>query len=180
MAHKIIDDFLPEAEFKAIQEYFLSPKMPWYYNDHVVYGDGKKDKNQYQFVHILYLDDLPRGLGIQPVQAILDKLEILALLRVKVNFQPVRTEHFISGNHFDNIDFTKNDIPYTVGVFYLNDNNGSTHIGKKPIMSKANRMVLFSGDTEHAGCSATDEPRVVLNFNFINAETKSLYDGATR
>lgn len=179
MAYKIIDNFLSNEEFLSIQEFFLSARMPWYYNNHVVYADEeKKDKNAYQFVHVMYIDNAPHGIGVSAIQPILDKLKVFSLIRTKINFQPIREKHYMSAFHQDDYDLTTEEIPYTVGVFYLTTNNGSTHIKgvDTPIMSVANRMVLMSGDLSHAGCSSTDERRVVLNLNFINKETKGLYE----
>lgn len=176
--YRVIDNFLPQHQFKAIQEYFLSQNMPWYFNDHVVYGDAKEkaDKNAYQFIHVMYFRDAPCGVGTQAVQPLIDALEVLALIRIKANFSPVREAHYVSDDHYDDADFTDNKIPYTVGVFYLTTNNGATVIDGDRVGSVENRMVLMAGDLPHHGISATDNRRVLLNFNFINKETQSLYD----
>lgn len=177
-SHRVINDFLPLEMFRAIQEFMLSSRMPWYFNDHVVYNDlnEKQNKDQYQFVHMLYKDDTPKGIGIEIIAPILAKLNVFSLIRVKANMTPIREKQVESAMHFDDGDFTENKIPYTVAVLYLNTNNGYTILedGTK-IQSVANRLVLMSGNVKHAGAVATDDMRAVINFNFINEETLKLY-----
>ena len=47
MEVQVIDNFLPEDEFKHIESFILSERFPWYFYDGIVdLNDGK-----YQFTH---------------------------------------------------------------------------------------------------------------------------------
>ena len=47
---KIIKDFLPEEEFKIIEEQIFNEDFPWFFNDGIVdKGDGN-----FQLTHLLY------------------------------------------------------------------------------------------------------------------------------
>lgn len=182
MNYKVIDNFLIEPLFQNILQYFTHSNMPWYFKDSVVYGDDKEknDKNAYQFTNTLYNFDLPSSQGIEPIRPLLNELQIFSLIRVKANLNTVREKSYISAMHHDNADFSSNNLRYTVGIYHLTDNNGRTElkIGKDivKIESKANIMILLSGDTLHRGCSSTDNTRLLLNLNFINKDTNKLYD----
>ena len=46
----VIDDFLPEYQFKQLQSLIMSETFPWYYNDRIV-DDQKNKSTKYQFIH---------------------------------------------------------------------------------------------------------------------------------
>jgi len=179
--YKIIDNFLIEPYFQSIKDYFEHHNMPWYYSDSVVYGDKaeKEDKNAYQFTNTLYNYDFPSQAGLDMLEPLLNELKIFSLIRIKVNFNPVRQKPYESAYHYDNADFSGNDLPYTVGIFNLTTNNGYTElkIGKETIKipSVENTMILLAGDVLHRGVSSTDYKRMLINMNFINKDTKLLY-----
>ena len=131
---KIIDNFLPEEEFKRIQAALLSNDFPYYFNGFV--ADDWDNKNFY-FNHNIYKDHRPRSEFFEALHNIYIKLDVRALFRVKVNCFP-RTEKLIKyGEHKDT------EFKHKGALFSINTCNGGTLIGKKFIPSVANRMLLF-------------------------------------
>ena len=53
MTYEIIDNFLPEYQFKQLQSLIMSETFPWYYNDRIT-EDQKNKSVKYQFIHKLY------------------------------------------------------------------------------------------------------------------------------
>jgi len=67
------------------------------------------------------------------------------------------------------------DMDYIEGaktaVYYVNDNNGYTTV-EMPAdnvvkESKKNSALIMDQDMLHRGSTSTDQPRVVINFNFM-------------
>jgi hypothetical protein len=178
MAYKIIDNFLPPFSFQQILESYTDMKVPWYFRDYVsTRGEGEiAEPQNYQFINISYDRGLAYGSGLTFVQDILNELRALTVIRIKANLLPVRDRIIQFPMHHDNPAFTDNDLQYSVGIYYLNTNNGYTVLedGTK-IESIANRMVLLPGNMLHTGTTSTDTKRLLINFNFISADTPSLY-----
>ena len=177
MAHKIIDNFLDPQDFLEIKSIFESGDVPWYI-DRVVTEESTNDTDyNFQFVHSLYAKHQPQHSGLNYISKILQKITPISIYRIKINLRPradkINDDYF----HLDRQDLVKNNIHYTIGIFYLNNNNGYTLLenGTK-IKSIENRMLLMSGDTRHSGTTSTDANRLLINFNFLNEETSELYN----
>lgn len=160
---EIIDNFLPEEEFRQIQSIFLGQEIPWFWTDGVVLADDEYA----QLVHMIYFHG---GVSeyLDAVSPLLQKIDPLSLIRVKANLLPREREITVHGYHTDLQDGTREGV-VTTAVFYLNTNNGYTIFedGTK-VSSVENRFVMFPHEMMHSGTSCTDsDRRVVLNFNFI-------------
>ena len=100
------------------------------------------------------------------------KLEALAVHRIKANLELYTGDTaFKSDYHVDwkNPHTKKGCKNMTVGIYYVNGNNGYTEFedGTK-VESVENRFVSFAGDLIHRGVSQTDtKERVVINFNYF-------------
>jgi hypothetical protein len=179
MTHKIIDNFLSPDAFIQVQSQMLSPGFPWYFTDYVAHSNDPEEvlnKNFYQLGNSIYYNNEAKTSAFGLMEGILIGLNAMVLIRIKANLQPVRNEIIQFPFHYDHEIFARNNIQYTVGIYYLNTNNGYTVLedGTK-IESIENRMVLLPGSMNHTGTSSTDNRRVLINFNFISAETPSLY-----
>ena len=156
---KIIDNFLPKYYFEMIQEMLVSD-FPWYYGDILEYPTDK-EKDMFHFYHCLYERDNP-SVFFDLVKPCIPLLGARNLLRVKANLQTRTWFNRNGGYHTD---------PWpdaTTAVYYVNTNNGWTHIkGHGKVKSVANRVVIFDSNLKHAGFTCTDEKRrVVVNFNY--------------
>jgi len=161
---KIIDDFLPEEEFKVIQQYFLNDSFTWHLMPSI--ANKKQGLDQYQFVHTFFDVSKPYLQNYSNfLTPIFSKLKAKYILRVKANLRPRTTQGVLSDFH---VDMPLNQ---QTAIFYLNTNNGYTKFKENDyddVPSVANRLLTFYGALQHCGCSATDSNyRIVLNINYI-------------
>lgn len=157
---RIIDNFLPTAEFTEIANVLLGADFPWYYNPTVVRFDDF-DGN-YQFTHTVVRDiDGERSWAYPLLEPILERLDYPNLIRAKLNLGPRDTQNREAGFH---VDYTN----VTTAVFYVNTTNGSTKFADGTVVEGiANRLVEFDSNIPHTGISQTDEQvRCVLNLNY--------------
>ena len=171
MTYEVIDNFLPEYQFKQLQSMILSEEFPWYFNNRIT-EDQRNKSIKYQFIHKLYDlyscggsteyvefgDELKTKLSL-----ICNLLKVNILYKIKVNARPKSFFKRSSGGfHIDNAgaDHTS--------IFYINTNNGYTKFMKGgKVKSVENRMVIFPSDLYHQGFTCSDKQRkVVINFNF--------------
>jgi hypothetical protein len=163
--YEIIDNFLDESSFSILKSVMLSDSFAWYYNEGVI-SLGDQRLNQYQFTHTFYMHDTPFSQFFDVIKPIIDKINPVALMRVKANLNPRTEEIFEHGYHADYDNPPSNQ---RTAVFYLNTNNGLTIFedGTK-IESVENRLVSFKTPLLHTGTTCTDENRrVLINFNYI-------------
>tara|TARA_B100001113_G_scaffold71944_1_gene55733 strand:+ start:544 stop:1044 length:501 start_codon:yes stop_codon:yes gene_type:complete len=154
---KIIDNFLSEEEFKNLRDYISSTSFPWYF------GLVTNDSKIAQFVHSFYANDIPNP-TYSNVEFLRGKLNMAALIRIKVNLNP-RTETLQVHRDAFHIDYP--DI--TTAVFYLNTCDGYTLFEDGPkVNSVENRIVIFDSNMRHTGTSCTDQSgRLVMNINYF-------------
>jgi len=169
---EIIDNFLEKEPFKKIQQTLMGKDFAWFYQKTSNY----KNDGISQLTHSFYNFELPNRINspfFKMLNSVIDKLEIVALIRIKANltypsveYQPMHTDY-----PFKNI---------MSAIYYINSNDGGTKIKQiqlasnedKIIQSKENRMVIISGDTPHAVVRHTDDKigRIVINFNYYSDE----------
>lgn len=157
----VIDNFLPEQEFAAIQELMLSDEFPWFYQNDVAYDvAGSTD---FYFTHLFYDKSLPNS-GLYSVLApLIERIQAKAVVRAKGNLFPNLGREVINNMHID-YDYT-----HKGAVFGINTNNGYTLLedGTK-IESVANRILFFNPAKLHASAHCTDEKRRInVNINFF-------------
>lgn len=156
--------------------------------------DGQRDRFDYNFM-------LPMQFGAMRLGS---KVSIRSTLRCKLNFQTRVLPHKKNKYNLPHTDFASIDgSKYFTAIYYVNDSDGDTFIfnekhqvGKiademgnmkedyrnkiqnltvrKRITPKKGTIIIFRGDTLHAGCHPVDNDyRCVINFNFF---PKSLID----
>ena len=164
---RVVDNFLPQADFKLAQSLIMDYGFPWMWNDSVTKEVGLADPNEFQFVHLFYdplsgvVTDYPRWIDI--IKPYGDRMNPTSLMRIKANLNIGTKEYLTREFH---TDF---NVKCTTAIAYMNNNNGYTLFedGTK-VESKENRVVIFDSQMRHAGIPCTDEKRrVVINFNFI-------------
>ena len=160
----IVDkNVLNQEEHKNLCDLLLSDgKFPIYYNSSVGY-DGDKD---FYFVHNIFTAE--RGWvgdqsAIELIRPILNKFDIKALIRIKINFYS-RTEKLVK--HSQHTDF---NFECKSALFYVNDNDGYTSFSDETkIPSKANTLVHFNSQIPHHSTNCTDKDlRCTINFNYF-------------
>ena len=164
---QIIDNFLPQEQFKLSQSLIMDYGFPWMWNDSVTNEVGYSNPKEFQFVHLFYdplsgvTTQYPGWLNI--VKPYGDKFNPISLMRIKANLNVSTKKHIKRDLH---TDF---NVPCITAIAYMNTNNGYTIFedGTK-IESVENRVLIFDSQLRHAGVPCTDEKRrVVINFNFI-------------
>ena len=161
---KIIDNFLPEEEFKVIQQYLTNDSFTWHLMPYI--ANKRQGLDQYQFVHTFFDISKPYLQNYSNfLTPIFSKLQAKYILRVKANLRPRTTQGVLSDYHTDM------DLNQQTAIYYINTNNGYTKFQQNDfddVTSVANRLLTFSGGLKHCGASATDSNyRIVLNINYI-------------
>jgi len=172
----LYNDFLPAHTFnewrEAVQESVL-----W------KYGHGKVKKKEfdyaltddYSFTRVFWgpvEGPVPTQEGeiIYPlIQQLLTYIKPAGMLRMKLNLDLARSEHFETGYHTD----MGEGFEYKTAIFYFNDCNGFTQFekDKAPVKSKANRLIIFDGRLKHQGVIQTDTAmRYVLNLCYVSSK----------
>ena len=161
---KIIDNFLPEHDFKIIQQYLTGESFTWHLNNSI--ANKRQGLDQYQFTHVFYDVSRPNlNQWSNFLTPLFNKLQAQFIFRVKANCRPRTAQGVISDYHTDM------DLNQQTAIFYLNTNNGYTKFQDNTlddVPSVANRLLTFYGGLKHAGTSCTDQnTRIVLNINYI-------------
>ena len=160
---EVIDDFLPEEQFNTLASTMMSANFPWYFANSVLSKDLLcREQYNYQFGHSFYYNYGFKSEYSNLIVPILEKLDPIAILRIKGILLPRTETNIEHGFHLDNTHKTK------VAIYYVNTNNGYTKFADDGIInSVANRLVLFNSKDYHTGATCTDEKiRVAINFNY--------------
>ena len=165
---KIEDNFLDQKEFDELQALMMSPAFDWHYLEGI---DYEEQKDKFMFTHMFYFNSTPRSSFLERLNPIIEKIQPVALYRIKANLL-TRTSNIIENEFHVDMDFgmpEEKQKQWTTSILYVNTNNGYTEFedGTK-VESIANRMVTFPSNLKHRGTSCTDEKtRVVINFNYF-------------
>mgnify|MGYP003148451017 FL=1 len=167
---KVIDNFLPENEFNNIRNVMLSNNAPWHYSGYVA---SKKEKNfdliNHYYYHMIFEDNYFRkSMLFETVIPILDRLDVVALKRIKANFYPQTKKIY---EHKFHRDYLMN---HRGALFSINTNNGSTIFkdGTK-IKSVANRLLKFNPAEYHKSTTCNDSfARVNITINYFKYDSK--------
>jgi len=161
--YKIVDNFLPTEDFKAIQNIFLTKdgEFPWYFIESV---SGLSDDTDCYFEHHFYDMCTVHSNWFEAIKTfILPRMDMMSLIRCKANLFPQTKELHRYKMHTDQ------DTPHKGAVYSLNTCNGFTVLEDgTEIKSVANRMLFFDSSELHGSTSCTDaNRRVNFNFNFL-------------
>ena len=149
----IIDNFLDKAEIMT------GNNFPWFYNRHI--STTKDKKHFYYFTHRFFKDEVGSTF-FYLWKNFLKKLKYKALIRVKAGLYPSQPKARPHNFHADY------DFKHKGCIFYINNNNGPTVIGKNSILPKENRVVLFDPSISHRSSSCSDQQiRITVTFNYF-------------
>ena len=158
---KVIENFLPAQEFNTLKSVMTGSSFPWF-----LYKGVVGDDDYYQFCHTFYRHLRPNTSEhhLSIINPILEKLNVVSLLRIKANLLYKTNKIIKHGYHTD----FEPDLNNKTSIFYVNTNNGYTSFknGRK-VKSKENTLVEFDSKLEHSGTTCTDkEYRMIINFNY--------------
>jgi hypothetical protein len=161
--YQVIDNFLPEEEFKNIQDLMMGDHFAWHYHKTVTYADEEKDDKAFYFTHLFYSNPKITSEHIQTLNPLLEKLDVKAFIRIKGNMYPNLNGYSPNEPHID--------YPYSHkgAIFYINTNDGCTILedGTR-IASVANRILFFDPSKMHDSTYPSDQKvRVNININYF-------------
>ena len=181
---EILDNFLPHQEFVHLEQYFMGGVLLWTYQQHkVTCGPNEQDVDNYQFTHPFYFQEAFGGNfryeispDFQSILPLVNRLDFIALHKVKANFEPLKRKRFHSDFHYDWAEMQDgNPIPsntMTTAIYYVNSCDGYTEFEDGTVTEAvANRLVKFPANLKHRGVSQTDTRfKCVINFNFFEKQ----------
>jgi len=94
--------------------------------------------------------------------------KMITLIRIKANFRPVTLLSKTSDKHRDCVFLADQDrLRHTTAILYVTTNNGLTILSNgDKIENVANRLLMFDANEKHRGSTATDNHKIVINFNY--------------
>jgi hypothetical protein len=156
----VVDNFLKKEDYTNLRQMLESDNFPWYFYLHT--ANKTNDIFNYQFIHLFYRDDVPNSDYFDILKPLIKQINPISLIRVKANLNPISHKLVKFDKHIDQ------PIKCKVAIYYINDNNGYTVVGKEKIKSKSNRIVFFNSSLEHYGTNSTNcKNRMLINFNYF-------------
>lgn len=159
--YEIIDNFLDQKTFDEIKNVLISHAFPWYYCPYVAYQNPDKDP-YFFFCHTFFYDNKINSEYYELITPILDKLNIVKLVRSKANLYTNVFHDARNGNHKDF------EYRHKGALFYINNNNGNTILNDNiEIESVENRILLFDPSVNHCSTHPTNSKvriNVVVNY----------------
>jgi len=162
---QVIDNFLPNYQFRPLKRLLLGSDFSWYFQETVVHDSKEEGKHLPQFTYTFFRRvDGWTDRHREVILPLIDKLDPFTLVRIKANLTVAHSKNVLSGFH---TDFARHDL--TTSIFYVSSTNGPTFFeGGSKVDCVENRMVIFPSNLYHSGSFCTDQQkRVVINFNFI-------------
>ena len=164
---KTYENFLPEHNFKEIQEVLMSSDFPYYRQDCV--GTADDIGLSSLLTHMLIIDSEKRAdqnvqhLIMQPIINRLSKEHrIIKIIRAKINLYPYQNEHMKSAYHIDQA------AKHKVLLLSINTNNGYTEFENGSVFNAVeNNAIIFDGAEGHRSVSQTDNSaKINININY--------------
>jgi len=168
---EIIDNFLDQNEFDALERVMMYPPISWHYQDRIDFPD--EDGTRFGFCHVFFQTGFESSEFMSVLDPTIGKINPLSLYRIKANLL-TKTSKIIPNTFHQDMLGMSNRIKkqWTTSILYMNTNNGYTEFKDGTIVgSVANRLISFPANTSHRGTSCTDQNiRVIINFNYFANE----------
>ena len=156
---EIIDNFLPEEEFKTIQSFMMGGEFRWFYSK----GRSTRDDGLFLMVHVFFQPKVGSNSEHLDIwNLFMNKVEAKNCTRIKANLS-FKTPTIEPGPYHQDFPDMK------TAVFYINTNDGYTEFENGVrVSSVANRVCIFDSNLQHRGTTHTEggHQRIVVNFNY--------------
>ena len=156
---QIIDNFLPEEEFKSIQSLMMGGEFKWYYCK----GLDREDDGLYHMLHMFFQPRVGSNSEYLEIwNTFMNKVEAKECTRIKANLT-FKTSTIEPAEYHMDFDDMK------TAVFYINTNNGYTEFESGVrVSSVANRVCIFDSNLKHRGTTHSEggQQRIAVNFNY--------------
>ena len=193
--YEIIDNFINVSDFEQLEDYIMPHghtkrpinaqvklnNVPWNFHlNESVEGEELEHLkevtdiekletiNDKLFQHMFFWCNFQSG-HIQVLTSLLGTIDPLAFYRIVANLTLQQKENRRSLFHIDADKERKPKSTMTTSIFYMNSTNGPTILEDgTEIECRANRLVTFPYETQHAAVLCTDQPyRIVINLNYF-------------
>ncbi len=156
---EIIDNFLPEEEFKSIQSFMMGGEFRWFYTE----GRATRDDGLFLMIHMFYQPEVgPNSEHLNMWNTFMQQVGAKKCHRIKANLTfktPTIEPAFF---HIDYKDMK-------TATFYINTNDGYTEFENGVrVNSVANRVCIFDSNLKHRGTTHSEggQQRIAVNFNY--------------
>tara|TARA_Y200000002_G_C22303885_1_gene505680 strand:+ start:23 stop:544 length:522 start_codon:yes stop_codon:yes gene_type:complete len=159
----IVDDFLPEEDYKKILEVINDQGFDWHLADKITLE--QKDKDIFFYLcHVFYNQtSLHQSKYFELMFPLLKKIDPKALIRVKCNLY--LNQGLGVKEHAEHTDYP---FKHKGALYSLNTCDGYTKIGEEKIPSVANRIIFFDPSVPHCSTSCSDsKTRMNININYF-------------
>ena len=161
--YTMIDNFLPEEDYKNILNIITDKGFEWHLADKITL-EQKDDDIFFYLCHVFYNQtSLLQSKFFELIFPLLKKIDPKALIRAKANL-------YLNQGIGVKEHATHTDYPFEhKGALYcLNTCDGYTKIGDEKIPSVANRIIFFDASKPHCSTSCSDtKTRMNINFNYF-------------
>ncbi len=159
---RIIDNFLPKEEFKALTNIVFSDSFPYFLQKKLNANQDDDDLNCY-FTHSLFFTNCGNSEYYKFFISLFTKIEIKSLIAAKINFYPKTQKLLIHSPHTDY------SFKHKGFILYFNTCDGFTILkNEEKIKSISNRALFFDPSIEHSSTSCTDDiGRFNININYF-------------
>ena len=156
---QIIDNFLPEEEFKSIQSFMMGWEFRWFYAP----GRAFADDGEFHMTHMFFQPEVgSNSEHINMWNTFMNKVEAKKCVRIKANLTFKTPTHELTLYHTDYNDMK-------TAIFYINTTNGYTEFESGVrVSSVANRVCIFDSNLKHRGTTHSEggQQRIAVNFNY--------------
>jgi len=156
---EIIDNFLPEEEFKTIQSFMMGGEFRWFYCD----GRATRDDGLFHMTHMFFQPEVgSNSEHINMWNTFMQQVGAKKCERIKSNLT-FKTPTIEPGPYHHDYPDMK------TAVFYINTNDGYTEFENGVrVSSVANRVCIFDSNLQHRGTTHTEggQQRITVNFNY--------------
>jgi hypothetical protein len=158
--YTVIDNFLDTDYFNHLKHIIMKDSFPWFFQATV--AEHERDTDFY-FTHLIYDENKINSNFYNELAPLINKLNLISLLRIKANLYPNLNKEIINLSHVDSSTSHKG------AILYINTNNGYTILDNSiKINSVENRILLFDPSMPHQSTHCTDEKcRININFNYF-------------
>ena len=168
----IKENFLPKEYNKRLQSLIKSNNLSWYWEPRSL---STTNDGNWMFTHSLFnrknnFESKWLKLFDPILYFIAEYVPFKDLIRMKMNLYTNRGKQYEHAKHTDVLDpITEKPVKNLITCIYnFTTCNGYSIVGDKKIYSKENQIIIFDGDIEHCGATATDvEKRIMLNINIL-------------
>ena len=156
---EIIDNFLPEEEFKSIQSFMMGGEFRWFYCEGRTYSDD----GSFHMSHMFFQPEVGSNSEHLPMWGnFMNKVGAKKCIRIKANLTFKTPTIEPAQYHIDYADMK-------TAIFYINTNNGYTEVKSGVrVSSVANRVCIFDSKLKHRGTTHSEggQQRIAVNFNY--------------